>query len=222
MSDAALTAFGKQMRGLIHSLMYDGEGKPSVSAFSIQLGEARSAKKQSEERGVNMNAGHSRPKLVGYSLAMAILSSLLSVLVYAQIKPPQTSPGLQPFTPTSIDWLTTTLQASLRQEAMSSDGFALQIASPDAETILIYVRYTTHVNRKAMNSSIHSARQVIGVIARRYGWEGGSRFEKTYSAYSHQTNSSKFSSFCVLVATSSRERTAAGLSNRARTGTLCV
>ena len=105
-------------------------------------------------------------------MAMAILSSLLSVLVYAQIKPPQTSPGLQPFTPTSIDWLTTTLQASLRQEAMSSDGFALQIASPDPETILIYVRYTPHVNRKAMNSSIHTARQVIGIIAKRYGWDG--------------------------------------------------
>jgi hypothetical protein len=41
MSDAEVVAFGKQMRGLVYPLTYDGHGKPSVSAFSIQLGEAR-------------------------------------------------------------------------------------------------------------------------------------------------------------------------------------
>jgi hypothetical protein len=41
MSDADLIAFGKPMRGLVYPLTYDGHGQPSVSAFSIQLGEAR-------------------------------------------------------------------------------------------------------------------------------------------------------------------------------------
>jgi hypothetical protein len=41
MSDAELAAFGKQMRELVYPLTYDGDGKPSVSAFSIQLDEAR-------------------------------------------------------------------------------------------------------------------------------------------------------------------------------------
>ena len=41
MSDAALTAFGKQERELVYPLTYYGDGKPSVSAFSIQLEEAR-------------------------------------------------------------------------------------------------------------------------------------------------------------------------------------
>jgi hypothetical protein len=41
MSDNELFAFGRQMRSLVYPLTYDGDGKPSVSAFSIQLEEAR-------------------------------------------------------------------------------------------------------------------------------------------------------------------------------------
>jgi hypothetical protein len=41
MSDTELVAFGKEMRGLVYPLTYGGDGKPSVSAFSIQLDEAR-------------------------------------------------------------------------------------------------------------------------------------------------------------------------------------
>lgn len=41
MSDAELLAFGKQMRSLVYPLTYDGDGKPQVSTFSIQLDEAR-------------------------------------------------------------------------------------------------------------------------------------------------------------------------------------
>lgn len=41
MSDADLTTFGKQMRGLVYPMTYDHHGKPSVTAFSIQLNEAR-------------------------------------------------------------------------------------------------------------------------------------------------------------------------------------
>jgi hypothetical protein len=38
MNDADLLALGRQMRSLVYPLTYDG--KPSVSAFSIQLEEA--------------------------------------------------------------------------------------------------------------------------------------------------------------------------------------
>ena len=41
MSDAELTAFGKQMRGLVYPLRYGGDGKPVKCAFSMQLDEAR-------------------------------------------------------------------------------------------------------------------------------------------------------------------------------------
>lgn len=41
MTDDELLAFGKQMRGLVYPLTYGADGKPSVSAFSIQFDEAR-------------------------------------------------------------------------------------------------------------------------------------------------------------------------------------
>jgi hypothetical protein len=41
MSDAELIGFGRQMRGLCYPITYDGRGKPQVSAFSVQLDEAR-------------------------------------------------------------------------------------------------------------------------------------------------------------------------------------
>ena len=41
MTDDELLAFGKQMRSLVYPLTYGADGKPSVSAFSIQLREAR-------------------------------------------------------------------------------------------------------------------------------------------------------------------------------------
>jgi len=41
MTDAELRAFGRKMRALVYPLTYDGDGKPRVSPFSIQLQEAR-------------------------------------------------------------------------------------------------------------------------------------------------------------------------------------
>jgi hypothetical protein len=40
-SDADLIVFGKQMRGIVYPLSYGCDGEPVVSAFSIQLDEAR-------------------------------------------------------------------------------------------------------------------------------------------------------------------------------------
>jgi hypothetical protein len=78
------------------------------------------------------------------------------------------SPGAEPYTPTRIEWLTTTLQASLRTE---EPNYSLQITSPDYETILIYVRYFPTVNREEMNIMINSARKVIHITAKSYGWD---------------------------------------------------
>jgi hypothetical protein len=104
-------------------------------------------------------------------LAVALLSASVSVFAFAKARPQKASPGTELFTPTRIDWLTTTLQASLRDEQLQTSGFLLQITSPDPETILIYVRYLPNVDRYAMNSSIDAARDVIHMTARSYGWD---------------------------------------------------
>jgi hypothetical protein len=129
-----------------------------------------------ERGGERMKPTSSLRKLSSYEgvwkyLAVALLSACASVLVYANSQTQKLSPGLPPFTPTRIDWLTTTLQASLRDEALDTNGYTLQITSPDPETILIYVRYRASVNREAMNISIDTAREVIQITANSYGWE---------------------------------------------------
>jgi hypothetical protein len=81
------------------------------------------------------------------------------------------SPGSRPYIPTRIDWLTTTLQASLRDDELDTNGFILQITSPDPSTILIFVRYTASANRQIMDMAISTARKVVNITARSYGWD---------------------------------------------------
>lgn len=104
-------------------------------------------------------------------VVVAVLSACVSILVYARSYPRKTAPGAEPYIPTRIDWLTTTLQASLREDAIDADGFALQITSPSSDTILIYVRYTPNVDRARMNLDIDTARKVIDITAKSYGWD---------------------------------------------------
>lgn len=99
-----------------------------------------------------------------------VLFVVISMLAYSRAQSLKRSPGAEPFTPTRIDWLTTTLQASLRTDS-GSDGYDLEITSPDPETILIYVRYSPNVNRPAMNTMIDTARKVINITAKGYGWD---------------------------------------------------
>lgn len=51
MSDMALMDFGKQMHGLVYPLRYGADGKPSVSAFSIQLEVAREEWRRRQAKG---------------------------------------------------------------------------------------------------------------------------------------------------------------------------
>ena len=103
--------------------------------------------------------------------AVAVLSVSVSLMVFANAQPQRLSPGSRPFTPTRIDWLTTRLQASLRDDSLQTGGFYLNITSSDPETVVINVRYSSEVNRKAMNISIDAARQVVQLTAKEYGWE---------------------------------------------------
>jgi hypothetical protein len=103
--------------------------------------------------------------------AIAALSSAVSLSVYARSQSQKLSPGLQPFTPTRIDWLTTELQASLRDDDLYNNRYELQITTPDPETVLIYVRYMPDVDRTIMNSAIDTARKVIQITVKSYGWD---------------------------------------------------
>ena len=53
MTDAELNKFGREMRALVYPLTYDGKGMPTVSAFSIQLEEARAEYRRRHPKPTN-------------------------------------------------------------------------------------------------------------------------------------------------------------------------
>jgi hypothetical protein len=63
----------------------------------------------------------------------------LMLLAFALLLTPTSAqkyhPGAEPFTPTRIDWLVTTLQASLRQDGTVDNPFDLNITDTDPETL---------------------------------------------------------------------------------------
>lgn len=62
MTDDELAAFGKQMHGLVYPLTYDYRGKPTVSAFSIQLDEARAEWRRRSVHGKHADVFRNRAR----------------------------------------------------------------------------------------------------------------------------------------------------------------
>jgi hypothetical protein len=80
-------------------------------------------------------------------------------------------PGLMPYTPTKIEWLALTVNSIVQHRASLDYPYALDIVRADHETLLIHVRYHPTVNRETMNHDIDTAREVIMITAKSYGWE---------------------------------------------------
>lgn len=101
--------------------------------------------------------------------AVAIIACfLVSTAVAQSIK---FKPGLQPYTPNRIEWLALLCNDQLRQDASVDFPFSLSIVQSDHETLLVFVRYQPNVNREIMNASIDTARKVIMITAKSYGWD---------------------------------------------------
>jgi hypothetical protein len=104
-------------------------------------------------------------------VAVALTAATVSVFTYSYARPQLTSPGLEPFTPTRIDWLVTDLQAALREDSYDRYGYVLDITNSDPETIVILVGYRPNVNQREMKGSIDSAKIIINQTTKRYGWD---------------------------------------------------
>ncbi len=79
--------------------------------------------------------------------------------------------GSKPYTPSRLEWLAVELNANLRISMSVNNGYLMNFAAIEKEdAVLIYVRYLPKVNREAMNISINSAREVISIKTKQYGW----------------------------------------------------
>lgn len=105
------------------------------------------------------------------TMGRCLIGAILCLTLYsAAAQQVMNDPGLQPYTPTRIEWLALSLQAQLRQDATVDLPFSLNIINPDHETILIFVRYQPNVDREIMNMAVETAREVTWITARSYGW----------------------------------------------------
>lgn len=80
-------------------------------------------------------------------------------------------PGLEPYIPTRVEWLALAVNSQVRQDITQESLFTLSVVNSDHETLVIYVRYHSTVNRQIMNMAIDTARKVIAIRAKGYGWE---------------------------------------------------
>jgi hypothetical protein len=106
---------------------------------------------------------------ISYRWVAALL--LCTQLSVAHAQQAQNRPGLQPYIPNRIEWLGLVLNSQLRQDAAIESPFSLNVVNSDHETILIFVRYQANVDREIMNMAVDTAREVIQITAKSYGWD---------------------------------------------------
>lgn len=104
-------------------------------------------------------------------LLTCILVLLLPVVLLASGQQTPNRPGLTPYTPTQIEWLALMMNSQLREHPSIDSPYSLDIVQMNHETLLIFVRYAPTVNRESMNRSINTAREVIMMTAKSYGWD---------------------------------------------------
>jgi hypothetical protein len=95
-------------------------------------------------------------------------------------------PGFESYNPARIEWLRLEAQADLREDYTKNRGFSLGIADSGPETLTIYVRYDSDVDRTEMNKDIDAARKVIEMSAKSYEWDGWLRIKEDVAPFEHK------------------------------------
>ena len=92
-------------------------------------------------------------QMMNLSKAQALLFIVLMAIGAAEVgaQSSPAKPGLEPYTPTRVEWLALWVNSQVRLEATRESPFALNVVNSDHETLVIYVRYQPIVNRRVMN-----------------------------------------------------------------------
>jgi len=116
-------------------------------------------------------------------LLTCILVLLLPVVPLAIGQQTPNRPGLTPYTPTQIEWLALMMNSQLREHPSIDSPYSLDIVQMNHETLLIFVRYAPTVNRESMNRRINTAREVIMMTAKSYGWDNWVKIRERVEMY---------------------------------------
>jgi len=121
------------------------------------------------------------PLFVTCLLALVIL--LYGMAVGQVPNTPQHHPGIEAYTPTKIQWLAVMVSLVVQHRTTVDQPYSLDIVQTDDETLTIYVRYHPSVNRETMNHDIQTAREVIMIVAKKYGWESWVKIQENVEMY---------------------------------------
>jgi len=101
----------------------------------------------------------------------AVVITALSTFVWAEDRLSKLE-GWKPYTPSRLQWLAVELNADLRVPLSEATKYLMAFVPIEKEdTILIQVRYIPSVNREVMNMALSTAREVISIKVKGYGWD---------------------------------------------------
>jgi hypothetical protein len=84
--------------------------------------------------------------------------------------PGPTEPGQIPYTPSRIEWLALTLEATYHDNFMGSGSYGLHYLQKPPNTIQIFVQYTDDTPIGPVDHGIDTAKKLIREEAANYGW----------------------------------------------------
>ena len=114
---------------------------------------------------------HKRSALFG-GAALLLVASVVAI-AGAQTKTSTASvhPGLEPHTPSRIEWLALSLQSYYGDASFHIKKHKVTYIYTGPETSTILVHYVTGVDRAEMNKDVESARRIIEIEKRSLDWD---------------------------------------------------
>lgn len=80
------------------------------------------------------------------------------------------SAGMEPYTPSRLQWLAMDLEASYRLEYSEAVGYAVDYIAIAPDTIVVEVDYSAKTSAKLIDNAVDHAAQLAKRSASRYGW----------------------------------------------------
>jgi len=99
-----------------------------------------------------------------------MIAVILKVPALAQEKLGETSPGLEPYIPTKLEWLALELKADNQYDEFIDNRFGLTYIAKGEDTILISVIHFPDVDRSAMWLAVDYAKKITQTVMDRHKW----------------------------------------------------
>ena len=107
------------------------------------------------------------------ALTLACVLSLVALVCSVRAKNARPdSPGMQPYTPTRLEWLELELQATYRMVEHTEPGtyYAVDYVARPPDTIRILAHYSKRVSAETVEESIEHCKRMAEKVVSRYGW----------------------------------------------------